>query len=105
MTARVACGYWRWRAAVARPRRIARNTRRARRSDREIAYREFHFDSRSLQIAGGTPSARDPGMKIELISLARLARAIGRKHRVNQRLNRGVRDLLPPSNFVPLTQD
>jgi hypothetical protein len=44
-------------------------------------------------------------MKIELISLARLARVIERKHRVHQRLNRGSPELLPPSRFIPLTRD
>jgi hypothetical protein len=47
-------------------------------------------------------------MKIELISLARLARVIERKHRVaqriNQRLHYGANDLVA-SNFVPLTRD
>jgi hypothetical protein len=103
MTGGVASGNSRCRVAVARPRRIARKTRRARRSDCEIAYRVFHIDFHGLQIAGGIASARIAGMKFELISLARLARAIVRRHRVHHRLHRGSPDLLPPSSFVPLT--
>jgi hypothetical protein len=46
-------------------------------------------------------------MKIQLISLTRLARAIDRKHRVHCRLHRKglVPAAIPPSQFVPLTGD
>jgi hypothetical protein len=46
-------------------------------------------------------------MTIQLISLSRLARAIGRKHKLHAQLHRkGLAPTAPPvSQFVPLTGD